>query len=431
MRDPDLVQRAERAAIALERAWDRWRTMHGLGPEPSPPVSSYVGYSLEEPWGQPRVVFGVGAEEAERLAGLLDGHDCGGPVYAELAGSADWRRAPVGELASPAWPVDEHLSIPLQALPPAADMLASTRPPDGPIKMAGRAIESSSNDTRINDASVIEAGASPAEVAAQGGVAPSDLRRSGVRSSEAADEPHLAEQAARAGSTPTHAPQEPGPPELVAQELVPLPPLPDQTPAGPAEAAYVAAAPVSDVKRPHGPGYRGPRYRGSPPQYSAARDSAARDRAGQATATKEDSAGNAIARNDSVAQDSAVKDGVPQDSVASDNAAQDSVAQDSVASDNAASDSAGKPTSRNDSGAQDRAAQNSAAPERATPGPDQPPAANEGAAAGTGSDGSVRAGKQERAKPRQTPRPNRTRRQGPGAHEAWESAGEQPADHVI
>ena len=68
MRDPDLVQRAERAAIALERAWDRWRAMHGLGPEPSPPVSSYVGYSLEEPWGQPRVVFGVGAEEAERLA---------------------------------------------------------------------------------------------------------------------------------------------------------------------------------------------------------------------------------------------------------------------------------------------------------------------------------------------------------------------------
>ena len=93
MRDPDLVQRAERAAIALERAWGRWRTMHGLGSDPLPPVSSYVGYSLEEPWGQPRVVFGVGAEEAERLAALLDGHDCVGPIHAEVTGRPDWRTA--------------------------------------------------------------------------------------------------------------------------------------------------------------------------------------------------------------------------------------------------------------------------------------------------------------------------------------------------
>jgi len=38
--------------------------MHGLGTEPLPPVSSYVGYSLQEPWGQPRVVFGIDAGEA-------------------------------------------------------------------------------------------------------------------------------------------------------------------------------------------------------------------------------------------------------------------------------------------------------------------------------------------------------------------------------
>ena len=49
-------------------------------------MSSYVGYSMEEPWGQPRVVFGVAADEAERLAALLDGHDCYGPVHAEVAG---------------------------------------------------------------------------------------------------------------------------------------------------------------------------------------------------------------------------------------------------------------------------------------------------------------------------------------------------------
>src|SRR5262249_27056077 len=80
MRDPDLVLRAERAAIALERAWDHWRVMHGLDTGPLPPMTSYVGYSSEAPWGQPRVVFGVPAEEAERLAALLYGHDCSGPV---------------------------------------------------------------------------------------------------------------------------------------------------------------------------------------------------------------------------------------------------------------------------------------------------------------------------------------------------------------
>jgi hypothetical protein len=80
LRDPDLVVRAQRAATALERAWDRWRTLHGLSAEPMPPASSYVGYSLAEPWGQPRVVFGVAAEDAEQLAALLDRHECAGPA---------------------------------------------------------------------------------------------------------------------------------------------------------------------------------------------------------------------------------------------------------------------------------------------------------------------------------------------------------------
>jgi hypothetical protein len=61
--------------------------MHGLGTEPMPPVTSYVGYSLEEPWGQPRVVFGIAAAEAEHLAALLDRHDCAGPVYAAMTSS--------------------------------------------------------------------------------------------------------------------------------------------------------------------------------------------------------------------------------------------------------------------------------------------------------------------------------------------------------
>ena len=70
MPDPRLVSRAQRAATMLERAWERWRTTQGLEAEPLPPVSSYVGYSIEEPWGRPRVVFGVDAEDAERLAAL-------------------------------------------------------------------------------------------------------------------------------------------------------------------------------------------------------------------------------------------------------------------------------------------------------------------------------------------------------------------------
>src|ERR1019366_4218753 len=72
-----LVSRAQRAATMLERAWDRWRAAHGLAAEPLPPVSSYVGYSIEEPWGRPRAVFGVDAADAEKLATLLQ--DCAAP----------------------------------------------------------------------------------------------------------------------------------------------------------------------------------------------------------------------------------------------------------------------------------------------------------------------------------------------------------------
>ena len=54
MRDPDLIVRAQQAASSLESAWRRWRNMHGLTGEPPPAVSSYVGYSLDTPWGQPQ-----------------------------------------------------------------------------------------------------------------------------------------------------------------------------------------------------------------------------------------------------------------------------------------------------------------------------------------------------------------------------------------
>ena len=84
MRDPDLVVRAQRAATALESAWCRWRNVHGLTTDPPPAVSSYVGYSLDAPWGEGRIVFGVCAEEAEQLAEFLDRHDCVGPIHASV-----------------------------------------------------------------------------------------------------------------------------------------------------------------------------------------------------------------------------------------------------------------------------------------------------------------------------------------------------------
>jgi hypothetical protein len=72
MRDPESVARAQRAAARLESAWERWRALQGLGETPAQPVVGYVGYALNEPWGQPRAVIGFSAEEAERLAEFLE-----------------------------------------------------------------------------------------------------------------------------------------------------------------------------------------------------------------------------------------------------------------------------------------------------------------------------------------------------------------------
>ena len=72
MRDPELVARAQHAAARLESAWERWRALQGLGETPAQPVVGYVGYALKEPWAQPRAVIGFSAEEAERLAELLE-----------------------------------------------------------------------------------------------------------------------------------------------------------------------------------------------------------------------------------------------------------------------------------------------------------------------------------------------------------------------
>ncbi len=125
MRDPDLILRAQRAAVELERAWERWRTMHGLGADPLPPVSSYVGYSLEEPWGQPRVVFGIDAREAEQFAALLDRHDCAGPVYAAMTS----RRADQESDLQVADPASGRVRVPSQVQPVTAPREVAKEPP--------------------------------------------------------------------------------------------------------------------------------------------------------------------------------------------------------------------------------------------------------------------------------------------------------------
>jgi hypothetical protein len=100
MRDPELVTRARYAAARLEQVWDRWRTLHGLGGTVDP-LASYVGYSLKEPMGQPRVVIGLDAAEAEYFADFLENHECGGRAQAEAPSVKDTARQPA-VLSAPA-----------------------------------------------------------------------------------------------------------------------------------------------------------------------------------------------------------------------------------------------------------------------------------------------------------------------------------------
>jgi hypothetical protein len=74
MRNPDLSARAGFAAERLQKAWQCWRALHGFREAPDPPAS-YVGYSLAEPMGEPRVVMGIDAAEAIRFADFLDRRD--------------------------------------------------------------------------------------------------------------------------------------------------------------------------------------------------------------------------------------------------------------------------------------------------------------------------------------------------------------------
>jgi hypothetical protein len=105
MRDPELVARAQRAATRLESAWEQWRALHGLAVAPAQPVVSYVGYSLNEPWGEPRVVIGIDADEAEFLADFLDRDECAlAAQQAEPSQPSDGEYASTALLGAPIGP---------------------------------------------------------------------------------------------------------------------------------------------------------------------------------------------------------------------------------------------------------------------------------------------------------------------------------------
>ncbi len=70
-----MIQNRSHVLSAPRRAWNRHgnngvHCMDSLAP--GQPVVSYVGYSLKEPWGEPRVVIGIDADEAAYLAEFLD-----------------------------------------------------------------------------------------------------------------------------------------------------------------------------------------------------------------------------------------------------------------------------------------------------------------------------------------------------------------------
>ena len=114
MRDPELVACAQRAATRLESAWEQWRALHGLAVAPGQPVVSYVGYSLKEPWGEPRVVIGIDADEAEYLAEFLDRDEC-----------AQRGQDPLQQVQLPQVP---HQQVPLQPGPLQQVKLAEPAP---------------------------------------------------------------------------------------------------------------------------------------------------------------------------------------------------------------------------------------------------------------------------------------------------------------
>jgi len=191
VRDPELVREAERVAADLERAWYQWRELHGPAGEPVPTVSSYVGYSLDEPWGEPRVVIGLAAADAEWLITLLDRHEC--PARAASA------RAERGSLTDPSRCEAEPGAVAAGGLPPAV-------PPQGSPPAAERAGPAGAADA----AGAVSGPAGPADAAGavSGPAGPADAAGAGdglggAAGEAAAEPPSAGPQAAPRGAVAT------------------------------------------------------------------------------------------------------------------------------------------------------------------------------------------------------------------------------------
>ena len=60
----------------------QWRAARGRGTDVgAESVASYVAHSLDHPWGRPRVVLGLDAEDARELAALLQRQEVGEHVW--------------------------------------------------------------------------------------------------------------------------------------------------------------------------------------------------------------------------------------------------------------------------------------------------------------------------------------------------------------
>ncbi len=164
MRDPELVARAGYAAARLEQAWERWRALHGLGGS-ADPLASYVGYSLKEPMGQPRVVIGVDAAEAEFFADFLDSHVCSAPGT-DRGLAADVRPAPGAAHPPVSSPWLPPVSGPQQVMANGPGRAPGYTPVSGPLSASSVGASSAGASSVGASSAAPESPAGPAAVAA-------------------------------------------------------------------------------------------------------------------------------------------------------------------------------------------------------------------------------------------------------------------------
>ena len=343
---------------------------------------------------------------------------------------------PATDAGTAAWVADDYLSIPQQARPPAADMLPPVVSADGASELAGNVFGPSAADSAHGEWAAT--------------VAPGDAFTADVGPTGIDGEPDPGDQVEFAGADPIGAP-----PEM--QELAPLPPLPDPSPAGPVGSASLAPP---RARKNTKAAYRGPRYQGSAPRYKAAPGPAEQAQAdtedttaGSAVPAARAAAADRFAAADPVAADSALPREaavapetalVPEVPVA----AETIVAPPSVAAPPTVvePESAGAPPTvvePESAGAPPTVVEPESAgapPSVAAPqialaleaAIDQDPAG--APATAKAADVSVAkpavggATKPARARSRQGSKANRARRPGPSAHEAWDSLSEESAD---